>query len=144
MTLGEWLREQFLFAGAAGAVGADLHRDYVDSTRGQFTRMPSKLTYASFMRSLGLLSQLGWVERTGRTEPARQRGVPTSGVLRDRVFYRLTKAGRDANPGEWRYLHRRVYPSRYSYSPTGRSVGRPTGPRRVLDAPVPPAPRPFA
>ena len=125
MTLGDFLRERFIDAGARGAVPADLHRDYKDSTRAQLARVPSKLTYHSFTRTIGVLAQLAYIERMPRTEPSFQKGVGTSGVLRDRRFYRVTQIGRDAGPSAWRYPMRTRYPELYAYRPTGGMPGRP-------------------
>ena len=132
MTLGQFLREQFVFAGAAGAVPADLYRDYKDSTRRQVTRMPSKLTYHSFTRTIGVLARLGYIERTPRTEASFQKGVATSGVLRDRRFCRFTKLGREVDADAWRYPMRTRYPGLCAYRPTGGTLGRPLRRRVAL------------
>ncbi len=62
-------------------------------------RIPMKFTrarYASFTRYFGHLKRLGWVEETGKTEPS---GLQDSyPAAPSRVYYRISAAGRAANP----------------------------------------------
>lgn len=133
----EFIRERLLEAGRSGMSPADLLKE---------VRLPSSQvagrrrgTYNSFMRAFHTLKQLGWVELMRKTEPSFQRGVETSGVLANKAFYRITKAGRDASPDDWANPLRtrfpqfwgREYRARY-YFRTGRPRGRPRRPRRAV------------
>jgi len=61
----------------------------------KFTRM----RYHSFLKYFGTLKKLGWVETTLETEnSAMQDHYPKAP---DRVYYRLTEAGRKATDEEW-------------------------------------------
>ena len=61
----------------------------------KFTRM----RYHSFLKYFGTLKKLGWIEATSETEDsAIQDHYPESP---DRVYYRLTEAGREAADEEW-------------------------------------------
>lgn len=74
---------------------------YSERLRYYLDRIPYKLfkmRYSSFTRYFGHLKRLGWVEKTGRTEPsAIQDDYP---LAPPRVFYRLTEAGWKASPRE--------------------------------------------
>ena len=89
--------------------------------------------YHSFTRTIGVLGQLGYIERTPRTEPSFQKGVVTSGVLRDRRFYRVTKLGQEVDADAWRNPMRTAYPRLYLYRPTGGTPVRPPKQRSGLD-----------
>jgi DNA-binding PadR family transcriptional regulator len=61
----------------------------------KFTRM----RYHSFLKYFGTLKKLGWVEETSETEnSAMQDHYPEAS---DRIYYRLTEAGRKATDAEW-------------------------------------------
>jgi len=61
----------------------------------KFTRM----RYHSFLKYFGTLKKLGWVEATSETEnSAMQDHYPEAP---DRIYYRLTEAGRKATDDEW-------------------------------------------
>jgi len=66
------------------------------------SRMPSKATgcrYHSFVVYFSNLQRLGWVQRSGREKPsAFQEHYPEG---QPRIFYRLTKAGREASDAAW-------------------------------------------
>ena len=58
-----------------------------------------KMRYASFTRYFGHLKRLGWVEEAGETEPSElQKYYPGAPP---RVYYRLTRAGREASEVDW-------------------------------------------
>lgn len=57
-----------------------------------------KMRYSSFTRYFDHLVRLGWVEKTGKTEPsAIQDSYPDAPP---RVYYRITAKGRGASPAE--------------------------------------------
>ena len=68
----------------------------------ELKKIPHKYTrmrYHSFLVYFGLLKRLGWVEVTGETErSALQENYPPGPA---RIYYRLTKAGREAPQVEW-------------------------------------------
>ncbi len=76
-------------------------QEYDELLNHYLAHIPYKLTkmrYASFTRYFGHLKRLGWVEKTGKTEPsAIQDAYP---LAPSRVYYRLTEAGRKATPAE--------------------------------------------
>lgn len=78
---------------------------------GYLARLPQKLTsmrYHSFLIYFRMLKALGWVERTGRTEPsALQDAYPEAPP---RVFYRITAAGRRATQAEYGNPLKLLYP----------------------------------
>jgi len=68
----------------------------------ELKKIPHKYTrmrYHSFLVYFGMLKRLGWVEPTGETETsALQDNYPTGP---SRIYYRLTKKGREATMPEW-------------------------------------------
>lgn len=142
VTVFEFVRTRLLEAGDEGTPQSDLFRairasDDIDRR--------SRGTYASFSMAFQTLKRLNWVEATGVEEPSTTvTGIV--GMLRPRVFYRLTQTGRDVPPPDWENPYTIRYPqfldkSRY-YVPTGRPRGRPRQPRRVELTPIPLVERP--
>ena len=73
-------------------------------------RIPYKANgcrYHSFVVYFSNLDRLGWVEPTGKEEPSSfQEHFPPGPPRR---YYRLTKAGREANETAWANPHRALY-----------------------------------
>jgi hypothetical protein len=68
----------------------------------QLKRISRKFThmrYHSFLVYFGVLKRLGWVETTGESEPSSIQENYSSAP--DRVYYRLTEAGKEANELLW-------------------------------------------
>lgn len=61
----------------------------------------------SFNTYFSNLKKLGWVEFTGRQEPSAFQDHYSQG--QPRKYYRLTRAGKEANPDAWRNPHRALY-----------------------------------
>lgn len=150
VSIGQWFRGQFLRAGANGASPADLYK--ILRRTAQETQIDYRGgTYGSFFRELWWLKQVRYIERTGRTAPSYQRGRRPGdrkggqrgfpGVLKaQKVFYRLTKKGRESDPATWENLTALVHKDRLEaywwrqYQPlTGRPRGRPA--REVVEEP---------
>jgi hypothetical protein len=95
-TLWRWRRRN-----VRRGLSAYSEEDYNERLAHFLDRIPYKLfkmRYASFTRYCGHLQRLGWIKRTGITEPSTIQddypGAPP------RVFYRLTKKGWDATPAQ--------------------------------------------
>jgi hypothetical protein len=76
-------------------------QEYNERLQHYIERIPYKLfkmRYSSFTRYFGHLIRLGWVEKTGETEPSTfQDDYPEAP---SRVYYRLTRKGWEATPDE--------------------------------------------
>jgi len=92
-------------------LGAFTEEEYTERLEYYFNRIPYKFTrmrYSSFCRYMGHLKRLGWLEKTGETEPsALQDDYPPAP---SRVYYRLTDAGRKATMAEISNPVRTLYP----------------------------------
>lgn len=100
---------------------------------------PRRGTYRSFSSNFYVLLRLGWVERTGETEPAHLHGSDAEhpGGLSDSVYYRLTPVGAAIDPAVWRDPMGRLYPqhaaaNRGAKAPTGKPPGRPKKPQGAV------------
>ncbi|MFC1991059.1 hypothetical protein ACFLU9_02795, partial [Chloroflexota bacterium] len=83
--------------------GADLTEEQADRIyERELKRVSRKFThmrYHSFLMYFGVLKRLGWVELTSETEPsAIQDNYPAAP---ERVYYRLTKLGTQAEEDMW-------------------------------------------
>ena len=74
------------------------------------------MRYHSFLVCFGVLKRLGWVEPTAATEPSAVQGNYPPAP--ERVYYRLTREGRDADTEAWANPLFALYPD------VGRSHGR--------------------
>ena len=65
----------------------------------KISRKFTHMRYHSFLVYFGVLKRLCWVETTGQSEPSsiQENYSPAP----DRVYYRLTEAGREANELLW-------------------------------------------
>ena len=73
----------------------DLYQRQLKKISRKFTHM----RYHSFLVYFGVLKRLGWVETTGQTEAsAIQAYYPPAS---DRIYYRLTQAGKEADDELW-------------------------------------------
>lgn len=94
-------------------------------------RIPYKLSrmrYHSFVTYFRLLKALGWVERTGHTEPSALQDHYSEAP--PRVFYKLTKAGKQATIAELSDPIVTLYGyQRGKRSPKTRQYARPPAPR---------------
>jgi len=69
---------------------------------GELKKVPHKYTrmrYHSFLVYFGILKRLGWVEVTGETESSALQDNYPPGP--SRIYYRLTKKGKEAILAEW-------------------------------------------
>ena len=92
-------------AGEAIRKGKPMTPEEVEERRRFYLeRIPYKLTkmrYQSFHTYFGHLKRLGWVEKTGGTEPSEFQQDYPNPPASPRIFYRLTAKGRRATEGEW-------------------------------------------
>ena len=124
LTTFEFVREQLVQAGHSGISPADIFKALRES---EVVRR--KGTYQSFLGQFWNLVRLGWVEPSGITALADQRGLKNERVLSDRVFYHITLEGVSVDNSQWHDPMRVLYPSQAEwwrwYKPTGRQIGRP-------------------
>ena len=74
----------------------------------KISRKFSHMRYHSFLVYFGMLKRLGWVESTSETEAsAIQDNYPKAP---DRAYYRLTRAGREADESLWANPQFALYP----------------------------------
>jgi hypothetical protein len=83
--------------------GVDITEEYAEEIyQKELKRVSRKFThmrYHSFLMYFGVLKRLGWVEVTDQTEPsAIQDNYPAAP---ERVYYRLTKTGLEADEELW-------------------------------------------
>ena len=125
LTTGEYIKNALIEAGDAGCCIADLHK-----WRKENLELRTWGTYQSFVRFFRWLIQLGWVERTGKTEVAYAKGNGYE-LASPKTFYRITSLGIAADLSEWNNPRLSYHPEyvgikRKNYhKPTGRPRGRP-------------------
>jgi hypothetical protein len=74
----------------------------------RISRKFTHMRYHSFLVYFGVLKRLGWVETTGESESSSiQENYP---LAPDRVYYRLTKIGKEANELLWSNPLYTLYP----------------------------------
>ena len=79
-------------------------------TERYLSRMPYKsrgCRFHSFIVYLSTIRQLGWIQASGREEPSSFQDHYPPGP--PRRYFRLTKAGRDADETAWKNPHRALY-----------------------------------
>jgi hypothetical protein len=90
--------------------------EYAEQVDWHLRRIPYKLVkcrYQSFHRYFHWLKQLEWVEPTGREEKsAVQEVMPDFPQAPPKIYYRLTKKGREAPDWEWSNPQLTLYPER--------------------------------
>ena len=90
--------------------------EYAERVDRHLRRIPYKLVkcrYQSFHRYFHWLKQLGWVEPTGHEEKsAVQEVMPDFPQAPPKIYYRLTKKGREAPDWEWSNPQLTLYPER--------------------------------
>jgi len=83
--------------------GADVNEEQAQKIyERELKRVSRKFThmrYHSFLVYFGVLKRLGWVETTGITEPSTIQ--ENYSAAPDRIYYRLTEAGKEANELLW-------------------------------------------
>jgi len=83
--------------------GIDVTLEMADRIyEGELKKIPHKYTrmrYHSFLVYFGMLKRLGWVEATGETEASALQDNYPPGP--SRIYYRLTKKGKEAALVEW-------------------------------------------
>ncbi len=83
--------------------GIDVTLEMADRIyEGELKKIPHKYTrmrYHSFLVYFGMLKRLGWVEPTGETAPSTLQDNYPPGP--SRIYYRLTKKGKEAILAEW-------------------------------------------
>ncbi len=75
--------------------GEDIYQRELKRTSRKFTHM----RYHSFLIYFGVLKRLGWVETTGETESSSIKDNYPSAP--ERVYYRLTRKGKEASEELW-------------------------------------------
>ena len=99
-SIGVWVRDKLVDAGNDGVVVADLFKElrenHVELGLGYRNG-----TYHSFQRFFHWFRQLGWVEATGKTELAYQRGGEYQFQSSSRTFYRITRRGLSVKRSSW-------------------------------------------
>jgi len=107
----ERLEEKRIKAGR----GAFTESEYEQQLSYFLSRIPRKFTRmraSSFYKYFSNLERLGWVEPTGKTEVSTfQEKYPPAAP---RIFYRLTKAGREATDAEWSNPIVTLYPDLFN------------------------------
>lgn len=79
----------------AEEVAEEIYQRELKKISHKFTRM----RYHSFLKYFGTLKKLGWVEATSETEKSAMQDHYSKAP--ERVYYRLTEAGRIAHDEEW-------------------------------------------
>lgn len=129
ITTGEFVRQRLIEAGERGVVIADLHSERKQHYS-ELGLRPVRGVYQSFARYFALLRQLGFVEKTGETEPSKARGSEY-GLEKPRTFYRITTTGINAAIEDWYNPRLALHPrpigmKRKNYhKPKGGKRGRP-------------------
>jgi len=95
-----------------------IHERELKKVSRKFTRM----RYHSFLKYFGTLKKLGWVEVTSETENSAMQDHYSEAP--NRVYYRLTEAGRKATDDEWSNPLFTMYPG-IGASHKSRSTGWP-------------------
>jgi len=96
----------------------DIYQRELKKISHKFTRM----RYHSFLKYFGTLKKLGWVEVTSETENSAMQDHYSEAP--NRVYYRLTEAGRKATDDEWSNPLFTMYPG-IGASHKSRSTGWP-------------------
>ena len=82
--------------------------ELIEKHLGRLRYKSSGMRYHSFATYFSNLKRLGWVEATGQTEPSALQDHYPKG--QPRIFYRLTKAGREASAAAWANPFQTLYP----------------------------------
>lgn len=99
MITGEFVRQRLIEAGDKGVVIADLHRERKEHYS-ELELRPIRGVYQSFARFFYYLFQLGFIEKTGETEPSKGKGDDYK-LQSDRTYYRITTTGINADIVKW-------------------------------------------
>ena len=113
---GVWIRDRLIAAGRRGLSAGQLFTELWQNATSLGLRYVDG-TYPSFAQRFHRLLQLGWVQRTGVTEPALQKGMRRfaadfpRAILSPRVYFRITAPGRRADVYQWSDPFRTLYPN---------------------------------
>jgi hypothetical protein len=92
--------------------GADVSEEEAEDIREQELKKVSRkfthMRYHSFLVYFGQLKRLGWAEPTGDSEASSIQG--NYAAAPERIYYRLTKAGREADETLWSNPQFALYP----------------------------------
>ncbi|GAI17982.1 unnamed protein product, partial [marine sediment metagenome] len=146
MITGEFVRQRLMEAGDRGVVIADLHTERKEHWE-ELELRPVRGVYQSFARFFYWLFQLGFIEKTGETEPSSGKGDDYK-LQSDRTYYRITPVGIGADIDKWSNPRRTLYPrkeeeKRVNYhKKKGGKIGRPREADRVAEVEKRPRGRP--
>ena len=88
--------------------------ELIDKHLGRLRYKSSGMRYHSFVTYFHNIKRLGWVEVTGQTEPSAFQDHYRAG--QPRIFYRLTRAGREASGTAWANPQKALYIPRKQHS----------------------------